>query len=82
MRNALLLGIAAAAAAVVAVPTTEARQGCGNGYHRVGNGRCVRNGPPVAVSLRIGTFYPGHGYWDGRRYWQHRYRHRNGWRYR
>ena len=36
-------------------------------------------GGPVLV---IGQFYGGRGYWDGRRYYQHRVRHNNGWRYR
>jgi hypothetical protein len=30
----------------------------------------------------IGNFYAGRGYWDGHRYYQHRDRWHNGWRYR
>jgi hypothetical protein len=30
----------------------------------------------------IGRNYPGRGYWDGHRYYQNRYRHHGGWRYR
>lgn len=39
---------------------------------------------PVIVGprLAIGSFYPGRGYWDGRRYYQHRYRYHGYWRYR
>jgi len=36
----------------------------------------------VAPGLAIGTFYPGRGYWDGHRYWGHRYAWHRGWRYR
>lgn len=85
----MLLGLAATAAAAASfavAPAAEARQGCGNGFHRNYNGRCVpnrgnwnRNRGPVLI---VGNFYQGRGYWDGRRYWQHRYRHHNGWRYR
>jgi hypothetical protein len=41
-------------------------------------------GPAVAVPgpLVVGGFYPGRGYWDGHRYWWHRYPWRGGWRYR
>ena len=86
MRNMLLACAATAAAAVsFTVPTpAEARQGCGNGWHRNYNGRCVpnrgyRNRGPVLI---VGRWYDGRGYWDGRRYYQQRYRYRNGWRYR
>ena len=30
----------------------------------------------------VGRFYNGRGYWDGHRWYQNRYRHHNGWRYR
>ena len=33
-------------------------------------------------NTRIGIFYAGHGWWDGHRYWGHRYRFHGGWRYR
>lgn len=36
----------------------------------------------IAPGLIIGRFYNGRGYWDGRRYYQNRYRHHGGWRYR
>lgn len=36
----------------------------------------------IAPGLVIGRFYNGRGYWDGRRYYQKRYRHNGGWRYR
>ncbi len=79
-----LLNLALAAAVVVGVPSvTMARDGCGSGYHRGPAGRCRRNGDRVVVVRpAIGVWYPRQGWWDGRRYWQHRYRHHNGWRYR
>lgn len=30
----------------------------------------------------IGVYVGGHGYWDGHRYWGHRYPYHGGWRYR
>ena len=41
--------------------------------------------PGVVVGVggpRIGVFYTNRGWWDGHRYWGHRYRWHNGWRYR
>jgi hypothetical protein len=91
MRKMLLSLIAAGAALAVATPAL-ARDNCGRGYHRVYNGRCVPNryvdrGPVYvdrgpAVRLVIGNYYPNRGYWDGRRYYQHRTRWSGGWRYR
>jgi hypothetical protein len=82
-----LLAVAlAAGVAVIAMSPAEARQGCGPGYHRGPAGHCRPNGGPALVvapgRLVIGNFYNGHGYWDGSRYWQHRYRSQNRWRYR
>lgn len=95
--NKLLTAALTASAALVtiaAVPA-QARDGCGRGYHRGWDNRCMpnrgdyyrygRDRAVVAapgVRLVIGNYYPNQGYWDGRRYWQHRYRWRNGWRYR
>jgi hypothetical protein len=79
-----------ALAAGIALGTTslaEAREGCGPGYHRGPAGHCRPNGGGgvgVAVTphgLVIGNFYRGRGYWDGRRYYQHRRRAHSGWRY-
>ncbi|WEJ99637.1 MAG: hypothetical protein P0Y59_22465 [Candidatus Sphingomonas phytovorans] len=73
-------------AATVSISPADARQGCGPGYHRGPAGHCRPNrGPAVVVApgpLVVGNFYHGRGYWDGRRYWQHRYRGHGGWRYR
>ena len=77
---------AAAAATVVAVAPASAADGCGHGYHRGPYGHCRpnwRHGPAVVPGpLVIGRFYNGRGYWDGNRYWWHRERWHNGWRYR
>jgi hypothetical protein len=70
----LLLAACAAVAAMTATIPAVAREGCGKGFHRTPNGRCVVN--------RAGAYYRNHGWWDGHRYWKHRYRHNNGWRYR
>jgi hypothetical protein len=40
---------------------------------------------PVGVVIRtpvVGVYYRGNGYWDGHRYWGHRYAWHGGWRYR
>ncbi|MFT4026583.1 MAG: hypothetical protein QM676_07260 [Novosphingobium sp.] len=83
--------LALAMTAGIALATTgiaEARQGCGPGYHRGPHGRCLanaRHGVGVAVTpggrLVVGRFYHGRGYWNGRRYYQHRARRGPGWHY-
>ena len=80
-----LLGAFAAGTALMLIAPAEARQGCGVGTHRGPAGFCQpnrRDAAVIAPALRIGVFYPGHGYWDGGRYWGHRYRWHRGWRYR
>ena len=80
-----LFAIALAAAVVVGgTSAASARDGCGRDGHRGPAGHCRpnRGGEVVVVRPAVGVFYPGRGYWDGRRYYQHRYRHHNGWRYR
>lgn len=78
-----LLGAILTGAALIALSPAEAIQGCGPAGHRDWRGYCRPNYRPVWVAPgpRIGVFYAGHGYWDGRRYWRHRYWH-GGWRYR
>jgi hypothetical protein len=39
-------------------------------------------GPGYAAGPAIGVYYHGHGWWDGHRYWGHRYAYHGGWRYR
>lgn len=74
-----------AVSAIMTAAPAEARQGCGVGFHRGPQGVCRPNRPVVVVRPgvpAIGVYQPGRGYWDGRRYWAHRYWHRGGWRYR
>jgi len=81
-----IIAIALAGAAMVVGSTAaDAREGCGPGGHRNNWGDCRPNrGGPVVVApgLVIGNYYHGRGYWDGRRYYRHRERWHNGWRYR
>ncbi len=86
MKKALATALAVGVMAVGAT-AVEARDGCGRGMYRGPAGHCrvIRGGGGVVVlpgRLVIGNFYAGRGYWDGHRYWQHRHRHHNGWRYR
>lgn len=82
------LAIALLAGAALTTTAAEARDGCGRGGWRGPHGHC-RHGPgpgsgavAIAPGLVIGNFYQGRGYWDGRRYYQHRERRHGGWRYR
>ena len=80
-----LLAIALATTVTIGgVSAASARDGCGRGYFRGPAGHCrpMHAGPGYVVRPVIGTFYPGRGYYYNTRYWQHRYRHHNGWRYR
>jgi hypothetical protein len=82
MKKSLLLALAATAATLAAAPPAQARDRCGAGYHRNAHGRCVMNHRARRPVLVIGRYYNGHGWWDGRRYYRHRYMHRGHWRYR
>jgi hypothetical protein len=84
----ILLGALCAAATLTAVSSADAAGGCGLQYHRDAYGHCrlnesgalirsTRGGPVV-----VGSFDPHRGYWDGQRYWWHRYWSQGGWRYR
>jgi hypothetical protein len=78
----VLAGIGLASViALAAVSPAQARQGCGNGFHRAPNGRCVPNRGRQQAFV-VGQFYPGQGYWYNSRWYQHRARWHNGWRYR
>jgi hypothetical protein len=95
MSKILAIALAAGAAIVASAPA-DAAQGCGPGLHRGPYGHCRPNGGPGygrgpgfrgdgygrGPVLVIGNYYQGRGYWDGRRYYQHRERFRGGWRYR
>ena len=80
----ILLAAACAVSALASVTAADASGGCGPAFHRGPYGGCRPNRGPgvIAPGLAVGAFYPGHGYWDGGRYWGHRYRWHGGWRYR
>lgn len=83
MKRTLLAAAAAATLAAAGAGPAEAAQGCGPGGHRGPYGHCRPNrGPGFYGAPRIGTFYPGRGYFYGGRYWGHRYAWHGGWRYR
>ncbi len=85
MIKKILLGALASVAVLTAAAPADARDGCGAGFHRGPYGECHPNRGPgpmlVAPGVAIGAFYPGRGYWDGHRYWAHRYAWHRGWRY-
>jgi hypothetical protein len=83
MKKLLLLALAAGTT-LGAVTAADARDGCGPGAHRGPYGHCRSNGGPVVLApgLIVGNYYRGQGYWDGHRYYQHRERWHDGWRYR
>ncbi len=87
MKKFALLAMGLLASATVA-GAAHAADGCGMGYHRNAYGHCRANRGHVIVTpsaLITGHYYRGHGYWDGQRYWSHRYHdhdHGGGWRYR
>ena len=77
----LAIALMSAGVALSAVPAAQAAQGCGPGFHRGPYDGCRPNFAP-GPGPAFGVFYPGRGYWDGHRYWGHRYRYGGGWRYR
>ncbi|NIJ08293.1 hypothetical protein FHS31_001910 [Sphingomonas vulcanisoli] len=82
-----MLAALGAGIALTATTSAFAADGCGPGAHRGYYGHCRSNRGPVVVGgpgLVVGTWYdgPNRGYWDGHRYWQHRERWHDGWRYR
>jgi hypothetical protein len=81
MKALAAIGLASVIALAATSPA-EARQGCGQGFHRAPNGRCVPNRGPRQQVYVVGRFYPGQGYWYNNRWYQHRVHARNGWRYR
>ena len=82
MLKTMLTAALAAGTMLVASAPADAAQGCGRGYHRAPRGHCVPNFRARGPVLVVGNFYQGRGFWDGRRYYQNRYRHHGGWRYR
>ena len=87
MNKFLMAGIAVSVM-IVGATSAEARDGCGPDGHRGPYGHCRPNGGPGygrgygAPVFVVGQFYPGRGYWDGRRFHHDRFRDRDGYRYR
>lgn len=88
-KNIIVAGGLALAALTAAAPAADARVTVGVGigiggpvHHR----HFCRHHPyqcgGAVVGPRIGVYYGGRGWWDGHRYWGHRYRWHGGWRYR
>jgi hypothetical protein len=77
------LALAALTAAAPADAGVVIGVGVGHPYHRH---FCWRHPGAcrgvVVAGPRIGVFYGGRGWWDGHRYWGHRYHWHGGWRYR
>jgi hypothetical protein len=88
MLKKITVAAVAAGLALASVSSANAAGGCGPGGHRGPHGHCRPNGPGVVGpgvvvgAPSIGVFYAGRGWWDGHRYYQHRYAYRHGWRYR
>ncbi|WP_174293261.1 GCG_CRPN prefix-to-repeats domain-containing protein [Sphingomonas bacterium] len=81
MKGFIALALAAGVAVAATAPA-DAAGGCGRGFHPGPHGRCFPNGGPGrGPALIVGNRYD-RGYWDGHRYYQHRERYRDGWRYR
>jgi len=78
MKSLMVLGLASV---MVAAAPADARQGCGTGFHRAPNGRCVPN-LRARQAWVVGRYYDGRGYWYNNRWWHNRYRYHDQWRYR
>jgi hypothetical protein len=82
MKKIIMVALLATAAVGIG-SSANARDGCGEGFHRGPYGHCRPNGGgAVVVGPSLGVFYAGRGYWDGHRYWMHRDHWHGGWRYR
>jgi hypothetical protein len=75
MKTLIALGAATLIAGVAAAPV-QAREGCGPGMHRAGNGMCRPN-RGTQMRWMEGHYYQGQGYRWHNRWYQHRQR-RNG----
>ena len=79
MRALAAIGFASLIALAAASPA-QARQGCGPGFHRLPNGRCIPNRGPRERWIE-GQYYANHGYWWHNRWYQHRHRRNGVWIY-
>jgi hypothetical protein len=75
MKTVIALSAASVLAVLSAAPA-QAREGCGQGFHRTSNGMCRPNRGTQARWLE-GHYYQGRGYWYRNQWYQHRHR-RNG----
>jgi len=66
--------------ATAGASSVQAREGCGNGFHRAPNGMCRPNRGTQARWIE-GHYYAGHGYWYQRRWYHHRHRRNGVWVY-
>ena len=80
MKTLIALAVAGGVAALAASPA-QAREGCGNGFHRTPNGMCRPNKGTHARWVE-GHYYAGQGYWYRNNWYQHRRRHNGIWIYR
>jgi hypothetical protein len=80
MKLVATIGLASVIALAAAAPA-QARDNCGRGFHRNHWGHCVPNRGHRTVFV-VGRYYPGQGYWYNNRWYHHRYRYHNRWRYR
>jgi hypothetical protein len=95
MRKTLILILAGVASVVAYSSAAQARDGCGDGWHRNAYGDCRPNydryyssrdpyygrDRVVVVDPEIGEFYPGRGYWSGDGFFMNRSWDGDGWRY-
>jgi hypothetical protein len=79
MKGIFALGAAAVLATAVATPAV-AREGCGEGFHRMANGMCRANRGTEARWME-GHYYSGRGYWYHNQWYHHRHRQNGVWVY-
>lgn len=80
MKALVALGAAAIIATIAASTPAQAREGCGPGFHRAGNGMCRPN-RGTQMRYMEGRYYHGQGYWWHNQWYQHRRRQRGVWIY-
>lgn len=80
MRTLVALGAAAMIATVGSASPAQAREGCGQGFHRTGNGMCRPNRGTRERWLE-GHYYAGQGYWHQNRWYHRRHRQHGVWIY-
>jgi len=79
MKGLVAFSVASAIATLGASPV-QAREGCGEGFHRTAYGTCRPNRGTEARWIE-GHYYAGHGYWYQNTWYQHRHRRNGVWIY-